>query len=91
MSLYITSTVVILKTVTFLLGGLITFYAFKAYRRTEAPALRLLAIGFGAITLGSLLAGVADLLFALDRDYALIIESALTALGFTIIMYSLYR
>lgn len=90
MSLEITSLVAALKTVTLLLGGMITYFAFKAYRRTGAPALRVLAIGFGAVTLGSLLAGLGDQLFAVETAYALIIESALTAVGFAIIMYSLY-
>lgn len=82
--------VVALKTVTLFLGGLVTYLAFKAYRRTGAPALRLLSAGFGVVTLGSLLAGIADQLLALDASYALLIESALTAVGFGIITYSLY-
>lgn len=90
MSLEITSAVVAIKTVTLLLGGMITYFAFKAYRRTRAPALRLLSVGFGAVTLGSLLAGVGDRLFAMNTTHALVIESALTAVGFAIILYSLY-
>jgi hypothetical protein len=79
-----------LKTATLFLGGMITFYAFRAYRRTHSPALRALAIGFGAITIGSLLAGAIDQLLAVDRQFALIVESGLTAVGFGVILYSLY-
>ena len=84
------SAVVALKTVTLVLGGLITYFAFRAYRRTGAKSLRALAIGFGAVTLGSLLAGVVDRLLAIDATYALAVESSLTAVGFAVILYSLY-
>jgi len=86
----ITSAVVALKTITLLLGGMITYFAFKAYRRTRSVALRSLSVGFGLVTLGSLLAGAADLILRVDQRYALIIQSTLTAAGFAVIMYSLY-
>ena len=82
--------VVALKTVTLLLGGLVTYFASKAWRRTGSPALRSLAIGFGFVTLGSLLAGVADQVLAMDRTFATRTESLLTAVGFAVIVYSLY-
>jgi len=85
-----TTLVVGLKTITLVLGGLITYFSFKAYARTGSPALRALAIGFGAVTLGSLLAGVADQVLLANRDQALVVESLLTALGFAVITYSLY-
>jgi hypothetical protein len=87
---HVTSTVVALKTMTLVLGGLITYFAFKAYRRTGARALRALALGFGTVTLGSLLAGVVDRLLETASPAALVVESALTAVGFAIILYSLY-
>ncbi|WP_138797956.1 hypothetical protein [Halostella sp. PRR32] len=79
-----------LKTATLFLGGMITFYAFRAYKRTHSPALRALTIGFGAITVGSLLAGAMDQVVGLNRQLALIVESGLTAIGFGVILYSLY-
>lgn len=90
MSPHVTTAAVLLKTVTLLLGGLITFYAFKAYRRTGSVALRALAIGFGVITLGALLAGIVDQLLPLDPSVALVVESLFTAAGFGVILYSLY-
>lgn len=87
---HVTSTVVALKTVTLVLGGLISYFAFNAYRRTGASALRALALGFGTVTFGSLLAGVLDRALTVNATYALIAESALTAVGFGIILYSLY-
>jgi O-antigen/teichoic acid export membrane protein len=87
---HVTATVVALKTITLVLGGLITYFAFKAYHRTGARALRALALGFGTVTLGSLLAGVVDRLLQTASTAALVVESALTAVGFAIVLYSLY-
>lgn len=87
---HITSTIVALKTITLVLGGLITYFATRAYRRTAASALRALAIGFGLVTLGGLFGGIVDRLLTVAPKYALIIESVLTAAGFTVILYSLY-
>jgi hypothetical protein len=86
----VTPLVIVLKTLTLVLGGVITYFAFKAYRRTGSPALRSLAIGFGVVTLGAILAGLADQVFTVNRDFVLVIESALTVIGFAAIAYSLY-
>ncbi|NIB98271.1 hypothetical protein [Halobacterium sp. R2-5] len=86
----ITVVVVALKTVTLLLGGAVTYFAGKAWQRTGSPALRSLAIGFGFVTFGALLAGIADQLLAVDQTLAVLTESALTAVGFAVIVYSLY-
>lgn len=79
-----------LKTLTLVLGGLVTYFAYKAYARTGSSALRALTIGFGLVTLGALLAGVADQFLVDDRNVALVVESLLTAAGFAVITYSLY-
>jgi len=85
-----TSLIVVFKTLTLLLGGLITYLAYKAYRRTEARSLAALAAGFGIITCGTLVAGAVDQLLAADFQVGLLIESALVTLGFGVIVYSLY-
>jgi hypothetical protein len=82
--------IIALKTITLLLGGLITYLAYKAYRRTGARSLRFLAVGFGIVTMGTFLAGVVDRLFASAFQWGLLIESALIAVGFAVIIYSLY-
>jgi hypothetical protein len=87
---HLTSAIAALKTLTLVLGGLITYFAFKAYRRTGAPALRALSVGFGVVTLGALTAGVLDQVVTAGRESALLAESALTAVGFAVIVYSLY-
>lgn len=82
--------VVALKAITLVLGGLITFYATRAYRRTGARPIGYLAAGFGFVTLGSLLAGAAHQAFGAPVDVVLLIESLLVAVGFAVITYSLY-
>lgn len=87
---HLTTVITALKTITLVLGAMITYFSYKAFRRTGAKALWLLAAGFALVTLGSLLAGVFDLGLSLGREYAIIAESGLTALGFGVIVYSLY-
>lgn len=91
MSPHFSVVVVALKTLSLVMGGLVTYYAYKAYRRTDAPALRALTVGFGFVTLGALLAGAIDQLAGLDdQTWALAVESALTTVGFAVILYSLF-
>lgn len=82
--------VAVLKTLTLILGGLITYYSYKAYIRTQAKSLRALTFGFGLVTLGSLLAGITDIVFEFGLEVNTVIESSLTVAGFAVILYSLY-
>lgn len=86
----ITLVIVALKSLTLILGGVITYYSYRAYQRTGAPALRALAIGFGIVTLGALLAGAVDQLLPLEPNLSFAVESAFTAAGFAVIVYSLF-
>lgn len=79
------------KTVTLLLGGFITYLTAKAYRRTGAQSLRALAIGFGIVTLGGVIAGVGDLTGLADLRTSVLIQSLVTAVGFAVITYSMYQ
>ncbi|MFC6731085.1 MULTISPECIES: hypothetical protein [unclassified Haladaptatus] len=90
MSSLIPTVVVALKTITLVLGSLITYFAYRAYRRTNAPPLGVLALGFAIVTVGALAAGAAHQAFGLDSGIVLSIESTLTTAGFGIILYSLY-
>jgi hypothetical protein len=79
------------------LGGTITVLSYGAYRRNEGRrALRDASIGFGLITVGSLVEGVYELGI---RGYELggrellalhTVEGVLIAGGLAIIFYSLY-
>jgi hypothetical protein len=86
----ITTGIVVLKTGILLFGGLITYFSFKAYRRTGSAALRALAIGFAIITFGSALAGAFDVLLDVGLETGVLIDSALTFIGLGFITYSLY-
>lgn len=88
---HVASLVVVLKTLTLALGGLITWLAFKAARRTGSRSLGLLAVGFGLVTAGALLAGLVDQLVGLPLDLAVLVQSALTVAGLAVILLSLYR
>ena len=85
------SLVVALKTLTLVLGGLVTYLALKAARRTGSTSLQLLALGFGLVTAGGLVAGVIDQVVGLPVDVAVVAQSGLTAVGFAVILVSLYR
>ncbi|MFC6726025.1 hypothetical protein ACFQE1_16975 [Halobium palmae] len=92
----ITTAIVIVKTGVLVFGGLITYLSLKAYRRTGASALRSLAVGFGIITVGSLVSGVVDqfipLFFGMHAALGLtvLLDGTFTLLGFLVITYSLY-
>lgn len=85
-----TTFIIAFKTLTLVLGTLITYLAFKAYRRTGEHSLGFLSVGFAIVTLGTLLAGIADQLLQAQFLTGLLIESALIAAGFLVIVYSLY-
>ena len=82
--------ILVIKTVILALGGGITFIAYKAHRRTGASSLRALTFGFGIITFGALLAGIAPQLLGVALETGVLINSLLVAIGLAIIMYSLY-
>ncbi|MGB9960723.1 DUF7521 family protein (plasmid) [Halobacterium sp. MBLA0001] len=62
----------------------------KRSRCTGSPALRALTLGFGAVTLGAILAGLVDQLLPLDPNLAFVVEGLFTTIGFAIILYSLH-
>jgi hypothetical protein len=86
--------IVVTKTLTLVLGGLITYYSYKAYKRTGARELGALALGFAVITIGAFLGGMLHLVVAQFFDIQLIvpifIESLLMTAGLAVILYSLY-
>ncbi|WP_226010227.1 DUF7521 family protein [Halomicrobium salinisoli] len=87
--------IVVTKTLTLILGGLITYYSYRAYSRTKAPELRALTWGFGIMTFGALLAGLIDIGVSayLSRNLlpvSVFAQSVLTTIAFAVILYSLY-
>lgn len=90
MSAMISTAIIVVKTIILLLGSGVTYIAYKAHRRTGTASLRVLSIGFGTITLGALLAGIAHQLLGVSLELGILINSLLVAIGLAIIMYSLY-
>lgn len=77
------------KTLVLLLGGIITYYSLKAYRRTEDRSLGLLTAGFGVVTLGAALGGLANELLSVELATGVVIEGMFVVVGFSLIAYSL--
>lgn len=89
MSLGLQLTLAFIKTLILIIGGLVTFLAYKAYRRTENSSLRLLSVGFGLVVLGVLLAGITYEIIGVSLGIGILIESLFVLAGMTIIAYSL--
>ena len=87
---HVETAIVATKTVSLVLGSLITYFSFQAYRRTGATALRALAVGFGIVTLGAAVAGILDLFTSVQLLHGVLVHSTLTMVGFLFITYSLY-
>lgn len=85
-----TTAIVVANTVTLACGGLVTYYALRAYRRTGSPALYSLTIGLGAITFGALVGGTLHQFDIASIQQALAVQSGFSALGFATMAYSLY-
>lgn len=88
--MWIGTAIVAMKTLILLLGSGITFIAYRAYRRTGTRSLRALGLGFGIITFGAFLGGIAHQILSVSLDMGILINSILVAIGLAIIMYSLY-
>ena len=80
----------VVKTLVLVVGGVITYFAFKAYRRTRQRALGLLALGFGLVTFGLVLAGMLYEILGVPLATGILLESLLVLAGFLVIAYSLY-
>jgi len=82
--------IAVVKTLILLTGGTVTYFAYKAYARTEDRSLGLLAAGFGLITLGVLLAGILSEALGETLGVGILGESLLLLSGMLVIAYSLY-
>jgi hypothetical protein len=88
---------IVVKTLVAVMGGTVTFFSYKAYRRTRSRSLGLLAAGFALVTLGAilggtayeLLGGTAYELLGIWLDLGVLVEGLLVLAGFSLIAYSL--
>jgi zinc transporter ZupT len=71
-----------------ILGGVVVYYASRAYRKTRSGAMLFLAIGFGFVVIGAAVAGV---LYNLNvhLEVALAVQATSQVVGFLAIVYSL--
>lgn len=77
------------NTITLVFGTAITGYAYRAYLRTRSHALKALAIGFGLVTIGTLLSGVLHQFASVSLLFSTAIQSVFTAVGLVVLAYSL--
>ena len=78
------------KLMVLLFGALIAYHAFTAYRRTQEPTFRMLAVGFGILTLGAFLGGVTHQILGIGLVEGVLVEAVFVLIGFMLIAYSLY-
>ncbi|WP_080505341.1 MULTISPECIES: hypothetical protein [Halorubrum] len=86
----IVTAIAVVKFVILILGGSITYIAFKAYRHTGEESLQMMGVGFGILTLGAALTGIANQLFSVGLAHVVLINSLFVASGLAVIVYSLY-
>jgi len=72
-------------------GGVVVYYASRAYGKTKSQAMLLLALGFAFVALGALAAGILYNLGTGDLGMVVTIQAYSQAIGFFIIVYSLAR
>lgn len=70
--------------------GILTYLAYRAYRRTGSSSLRTLTLGFGLVAAGTLAGGLLHQFGFIDFDVCIGIESSLSAVGFLVVLYALY-
>lgn len=79
-----------LKSLIGILGLLLAYLSLKAYRKSKSNNLLFLSIGFGIITVGSILAGLSFEFLGFSLLQVNIVESLMILIGFIMIMYSIY-
>ena len=80
----------VLKSLIGLLGLMLAYLSLKAYRKSESKNILFLSIGFGIITVGSILAGLSFEFLGFSLLQVNIVESSMILIGFIMIMYSIY-
>jgi hypothetical protein len=69
---------------------MLAYLSLKAYRKSESKNMLFLSIGFGIITVGSILAGLSFEFLGFSLLQVNIVESLMILIGFIMIMYSIY-
>ncbi len=82
--------IIAIRLIVVLLGALIVYLALKSYRKNNSSAMLLLGIGFGIITASAVLEGILFEFFGFNLLDTHLIESIGIALGFIVIIYSIF-
>lgn len=86
---WVTVGLIVVKTLVVVMGGAVTYFAYRAFRRTGSRSLGLLAAGFALVTLGSALAGFAFEILDVWLGLGVLVEGLFVLAGFSLIAYSL--
>lgn len=86
---WVTIGLIVVKILVAVMGGAVSYFAYKAYRRTRSRSLGLLAAGFALVTLGAILGGTAYELLGVSLGLGVLIEGLFVLTGFSLIAYSL--
>jgi hypothetical protein len=79
------------NTVTLVVGSLVTWLGFRAYRRTQSRSLRALTAGLGCITFGTLLGGLLHQSGLAPLLVGVTVQSLSVAAGFLFLGWSLLQ
>ncbi|WP_458208659.1 DUF7521 family protein [Haladaptatus sp. NG-SE-30] len=81
---------VIAKIVVVILGFLIAFQSYRAYKRYDSRPMFLLAVGFFTISIGAVIEGVLYDIVKFSIFYAGMVQSIIVAIGICLVLYSIY-
>ena len=81
----------IAQTLVLITGGVVVYYASRAYGRTKSQAMLLLGIGFACVAVGAVAAGIMFSLNDTDLNTPITVQAYSQALGFIVIVYSLAK
>ncbi|MEF8807352.1 DUF7521 family protein [Natronomonas sp.] len=79
------------NTVTLVVGSLVTWFGFRAYRRTDSRSLRALTAGLACITFGTLLGGLLHQSGLAPLLVGVTVQSGSVAVGFLLLGLSLLQ
>jgi len=81
----------IAQTLILIFGGVVVYYASRAYRRTKSQAMLLLALGFACVAISAVVAGIIYNTNTSDISTPITVQAYGQAVGFLVIVYSLAK
>jgi hypothetical protein len=81
----------IAQTLILIFGGVVVYYASRAYGRTKSQAMLLLAIGFACVAIGAVVAGIIYNTNPSDLSTPITVQAYSQVVGFLVIVYSLAK